>query len=186
MTEPINISFKYPDYTETQIVAINTDTPELLFTSFAPGWVLLEIFFAEVPFLTYREEADPSQNWAGAPKLRVTTGALALKKPFAILGRKENSVIAELNSQVADMNMQLTEAKALRNRAEHLLEESKVMLKERQEKVDSLTDRNNTVWRDYRAEQARMQKLEKDIAKIRTAIGELKMKEILADKEPKT
>jgi hypothetical protein len=143
------------------------------------GWRLVEVlpetyvdaFSESVPMLL------PGQNFV--TNNFATKGFLVSKNRF-LMATNGSSILAGMNEKLADAEKRIAEAKAVQQEAEKKAEEWKKEANNLMRGHETYVRENKILVEKLDRSEKSNHKMEEDIGKIRSAVGDLKMKEILA------
>jgi len=118
--------------------------------------------------------------WSATENKNVDDPPRLQKHVMAILSFTEDDPVARLQAQNESLRASLNQAKEALEAEVDKTEKAEARAKERQEAVSRLGRSLDEARADAAQERERAQRYERDIAKVRTAVGEIRMKEILA------
>ena len=169
---------------------VKTVSAEQLERATYEGWRVIQTIEVEDARTVYEHDmaiavpaADPNR-YGGDPSRRPKVErTVVVKTMMFLVGKDESSAVGLLTSQLRQAHRELADAqgnerlaKSHLGVAEKALNEAKKDIEERTEFVIQLRKQN-----EQREE--RLRKMEQDMAKIRHAVGDLKVKEILGDQK---
>ena len=134
------------------------------------GWKLVRLFEGERLEPTWKE----TLNQYGST-VRCQDGAVVHRQAFMLLGRKRDEEIETLRAEATKNELEL---KKLREENTKLTVAKDALAKTTDTYRASIDQRDDLIEK----ERAKNRQLEGDIARVRTAVGELRMREILSDK----
>ncbi len=190
---PIQFEVKHPLYKSFLLV----DTADRL--AHAEGWDLLEVYMADTVF-QYEEQVfveianAPVDNVSYSSDKRgywrTVHRTMPARRPVFLFGMREDAVVIGLqkalisaNDRVEDAWREGRETREDLEKAKKTLEQSAKDLAEAVERADRLSSLADT-WKKSNYEvEARCRKMETDLGKLRTQIGEKQFRELLGDEK---
>lgn len=142
---------------------------------YAEGWDLLEVIYSE------EGRSDSRYLYAAENEYSAmsSTVTVPVKKVEFLFGLKEEGVIQELQEDLQEVRKSNKEARELKEK----IEKEKVLL---EKQLNLTSDSIRILTENYKSSNEAFDKLkektrlmESDLAKVRTALGEIKFKEIV-------
>lgn len=155
---------------------VNEHEVEMLTRS---GWRLREVLqeTSIEPFGETVQMMVPGNSYPSS--FNQTRGFNVVKNRYLMV-QDGSKALAELSDKLRETENITNNACAQRDEAHRLVGERDKEIARLKQDVQHITDTNSRNYKQYTEQKTLNQKMETDIAKIRSAIGELKMKEILA------
>lgn len=147
----------------------------------AQGWRVLEGFNEEQDHVFLGSEPKQVEDGNSYCSTVDTRRSVVLSQRYYVLGRDETSVLADLNSKIAAANVQVKDLTAKAKEQDDTLSQARREIDRLTNFVEARDLAAGRVAQERRGEQERMRKMEKDLGKLRAALGDLKMREILGE-----
>lgn len=161
------------DFTETKVVKLDEHFIN------PPGWLILETFFNDYVMPTYEDKVDPNNIYGNIGQRQ--TGGEVISQTFALIGRRESQTLEALLTELAaakqtrsDNAIALDRARAINAQIEKELTQAKASVREHEESSFARVRRMNE-------NQQRLLALEGQLNKLKAALGEIRMAEILGE-----
>lgn len=147
------------------------------------GWIVLDAFDQDETDVVYDTEARRLQDPSGCyhPDTVQVQRTLVLRRRHFLVGLSENSVVAQVTSE-------RDEAQTKRREAEKALEDIRIVNQKVEANAARLLDNEQRMSAEVKRlragldeEKSRVRRMEDDLGKVRAAIGDLKMREILGE-----
>ena len=159
---------------------VYTEDPFMIDVHANAGFALLAMIpvqRAEVVNIRVPIKVDSYVNNETADAVEVVTNFSYL------MGRKSNDRVSELSKKIAELGNKIMERDNQIDDLEKALKEEKEERHRLDKRVELKQSDVNILAQDNRNRADAMKKMEKDLGKIREAIGDLRMKEILDESE---
>lgn len=174
---------KQPSGVEPGPIVTVIKNPEDVESYCLRGFCLREIVYSDVAELLHEEnrtyDNEGSHHMRNNEHVSTVVKAHVLKKPLFVMEQTRDDALREKLVEIAEVKGALARSNRAASEAQEAHEDAKRIIDKGKKEIERLVEVTRTQREDTEMARKISRKLEADLGKVRVAVGEMKMKEIL-------